>query len=43
MSFLHSHISIDVLVVDVFFVTFRWKETTEIENGESDCMTLQMQ
>jgi len=35
VSFLQSQISIDVLVLEVSFATFRWKETKVIEIGDS--------
>jgi len=43
VSFLHSQISIDGVILWVSFTTFRWKETKEIEIGDLDEMTLQMQ
>jgi len=43
VSFLHSQISIDHLVLDVSFTTFRWKETKDFEIGDWDYMILQMQ
>jgi len=43
VSFLQSQISIDNLVLYVSFVTFRWKETTEIEIGDWEQTTLQSQ
>jgi len=36
VSFLHSQISIDDLVLQVSFCTFRWKEIKEIEKGLLD-------
>ena len=32
-----------ILVLEVSFAMFRWKETKEIEIGDADGMTLQMQ
>jgi len=43
VSFLHSQISIDDPVLQVFFSSFRQNETKEIEIGDWDSMTLQMQ
>ena len=43
VSFLESHISIDNPIFQVSFAIFRCKETIEIENGDRDGMTLQMQ
>ena len=34
VSFLHSQFSIDDLVLQVSFTTFRWKDTKEIEIGD---------
>jgi len=36
VSFLHGQISIDNLVLEVSFTTFRWKDTKEIEIGDWD-------
>jgi len=43
VSFLKSQNPIDYLVLQVSFATFRWNETSYIENREWDRMTLQMQ
>ena len=43
VSFLQFQSSIDYLVLYVFFATFRWQETNQIEIGEWDRKTLQMQ
>ena len=43
VSFLHSEIAIDDLVLWVSFTTFRSNETKEIEIGDWDWMTLQVQ
>jgi len=42
MSFLRSQISIDDLVLQVSFATFRWKKTN-VEMGDWGWMTLRMQ
>ena len=36
VSFLHSQISVDDLILQVSFTTFRWKEIKEIEKGLLD-------
>jgi len=44
MHIVHCHqISIHTLLLHVFLTTFRWKETPEIEIGDWDWTTLQMQ
>jgi hypothetical protein len=42
-SFLQFRISIDNLVLRVFFATFRWMEANEIAAGNLEWKTLQMQ